>query len=213
MSYLLPLLLAVVMISVFAALMREGLWGNAITFFNVTIAGLLATNFYEPVAELFESKMPSGTMFWDIIAVWLLFAIAYGVFKIATDNVSKFQVRFKKPIDMVGGYFFAAWTSWVLLCFLTMTLHMAPLSREFFFKGFRAESAMFFGLKPDRLWLAWMQSLSQGAYERMQSEEERKSKAYVFDPQGEFMPKYQTRREQYSRTDTFSGLPADGASN
>lgn len=211
MSYALPVLLFVLVLSVFATLMREGLWSNAITFFNVVIAAVLATNFFEPLADFLTEKLPSGTMFWDIICVWAIFAAAFGVFKIVTDNVSKISVRFKKPIELGGSYFFAAWTSWVLLCFLMMTLHTAPLSREFFFKGFRAESATFFGLKPDRLWLGWIQKLSKGPYDRMQSAEELKAKAYVFDPKGEFMPKYATRREQYSQSETFSGLPADGA--
>lgn len=209
MSYFLPLLLLVVMVGIFASLMREGLWSNAITFINVAIAGLVATNFFEPVAEYFDAKMPSGTFFWDLIALWLVFAATFGVLRLATDNVSKVAVRFKKPLEMLGGYFFAILTAWVFLCFLAMTLHTAPLSREFFFGGFRAESPIFFGMKPDRLWLAWVQKLSRGPYDRMQTAEERKAEAYVFDPKAEFMPKYATRRVQYSRTDTFSGKPAE----
>ncbi len=209
MSYFLPLLLFVLVVSVFATLMREGMWSNAINFFNVVIAGILATNFFEPLAEFLTEKMPSGTMFWDLISLWLIFGVAFGLFKIITDNVSKVSVRFKNPFDQIGSYVFAALTGWVLLCFLMMTLHTAPLGREFFFKGFRSESANFFGLKPDRLWLAWIQKLSKGPYDRMgQTAEEIKAKAYVFDPQGEFMPKYQTRREQYSQVDTFSGIPS-----
>ena len=34
------------------ALTSEGLWGAALMFFNVLFAGLIAFNFYEPLAEL-----------------------------------------------------------------------------------------------------------------------------------------------------------------
>jgi hypothetical protein len=210
MSYLLPLLLLVLMVSIFASLMREGMWSNSIVFINVTIAGLVATNFFEPLADFLEAKMASGTYFWDIISLWLIFAATYGVLRTMTDNVSKYAVRFRKPFDQLGGYFFAVLTAWVFLCFLTMTLHTAPLSREFFFKGFRAESPVFFGMKPDRLWLAWVQTLSRGPYDRMQTDKEREAEVYVFDPKAEFMPKYNTRRVQYSRSETFSGLPDQG---
>lgn len=209
MTYFLPLLLLVMMVGIFASLMKEGMWSNALVFINVTVAGLVATNFFEPVAEFLDSKIPSGTYFWDIISLWLLFAVTFGVLRIVTDNVSKVSVRFRKPFDQLGGYFFAILTAWVVLCFTTMTLHTAPLSREFFFGGFRAESPVFFGTKPDRLWLAWVQKLSIGPYDRMQTDEERKAEAYVFDAKADFMPKYLTRRVQYSRTDTFSGQPAE----
>lgn len=205
MSYFLPLLMLVFMVGIFAALMREGMWSNAITFFNVVIAALLATNFFEPLADYLDDLVPGGTYLWDIIAVWVLFAAFLGLFKIITDRASTYAVRFRKPLDQIGGYFFAAWVAWVMLCFTTMTLHTAPLARNFFFGGFRPESPVFFVLKPDRLWLAWTQSLSRGAYERLQSAEEREAEKYVFDPRGEFMPKYATRRAQYALTDTLTG--------
>jgi hypothetical protein len=208
-SYLLPLLFLVLVVGIFASLMREGMWSNALAFVNVTISGIVATNFFEPLAEFLDGKMPSGTMFWDIISLWLIFAATYGVLRIITDNVSRVAVRFRKPFDQLGGYFFALLTGWVVLCFLTMSLHTAPLARNFFFGGFRPEGKVFFVMQPDRLWLAWMQQLSQGPYDRMQTPEEREAEAYVFDPKSEFMPKYMTRRLQYSRTETFTGKPAE----
>ncbi len=53
MTYFLPLLLLVMMVGIFASLMREGMWSNALVFVNVVVAGLVATNFFEPVAEFF----------------------------------------------------------------------------------------------------------------------------------------------------------------
>ena len=37
------------------ALSSEGLWGAALMFFNVLFGGLIAFNFYEPLARLIDS--------------------------------------------------------------------------------------------------------------------------------------------------------------
>ena len=44
-------------------------------FVNVVTAALLATNFWEPVAGWLMQKMPSGVFLWDIVVLWLLFAV------------------------------------------------------------------------------------------------------------------------------------------
>jgi uncharacterized membrane protein required for colicin V production len=204
MSMIFPTLLLVLIIGIFASLMREGLWSSLLALFNVLLAGLLATNFYEPVAKLLTGYMRTGTMFWDFVAAWGLFALALLLLRTATDQVSKYRVRFKKPIDMIGGYFFALWTGWVFVCFTAMTLHMAPLARNFMWNGFRPENAIFFGLKPDRQWLGFVQLVSRGSLARRADDSN--PEKYVFDPKAEFMPKYATRRSIYETTDTFTGL-------
>jgi uncharacterized membrane protein required for colicin V production len=204
MAMIFPVLLLVLIIGIFASMMREGLWSSLLALFNVIFAALLATNFFEPVARLLTNYMPSGTMFWDFVAVWGLFAVAYLALRTATDQVSKFKVRFKKPIDMGGGYLLSLWTGYVFVCFTAMTLHMAPLARDFMWGGFHPENAIFFGLKPDRQWLGFVQMVSRGSLARWTDESE--AEKYVFDPKGEFMPKYATRRAIYEKTDTFTGV-------
>jgi uncharacterized membrane protein required for colicin V production len=204
MSMLFPIACLVLMVAVFASLMQQGLWGNVLNFFNTVTAALLATNFFEPVASYLTKMVPSGTMFWDFVSIWLVFSLALLVLKMATDQLSKVKVRFRKPVDMAGGYFFAIWTAYVFLAFTTATLHTAPLSREFMWGGFRPEDPVFFGLKPDRQWLAFVQTVSRGSLARMTDEEH--PEQYIFDPRGEFMPKYATRREKYGRETTFTGV-------
>jgi hypothetical protein len=85
-----------------------------------------------------------------------------------------------------------------------MTFHTAPLAREFMWKGFRPEDAVFFGLKPDRQWLGFVQMVSRGSLARMV--DETAPEKYVFDPRAEFMPKYASRRGQYELVDTVTGV-------
>ena len=42
------------------ALTSEGLWGAALMFFNVLFAGMIAFNFYEPLAKLLARHVPAS---------------------------------------------------------------------------------------------------------------------------------------------------------
>lgn len=204
MSSFLPILLLVLMVAIFASLMREGLWSNLLTLINVLFAALIATNVFEPVATLLTSFVASGTMFWDFFALWGSFAAAFALLRLITDRASRFRVKFKTPVEMAGCYLFALWTAYVFVAFASMTLHTAPLGREFMWKGFRAEDPIFFGMKPDRQWLGFVHMVSQGSLARMADETD--PEKYVFDRRGEFMPKYATRRGRYEMVETVTGL-------
>lgn len=197
MTFLLPTLLLVIGIAVFGTIMREGLWSNAIMLVNVVTAGLIATNFWEPIADTLDEQQPRMTFLLDLVVLWVLFAVALLILRLCSDSVSKVQVRFKKPIELLGGLILAGWVAWVSVCFTAMTLHTAPLSREFLFGGFRAEERMMFGLAPDRRWLGFVQRMSLGSFSRVAPQND--PEAYVFDRHSDFMIKYAARRERYSQ--------------
>jgi len=192
MEFILPAALALIFVVVIATLGNEGMWSNAIVLFNVVTAALVATNFWEPVVARLMSQVPGGAFVWDFTILWALFAACYLVLRTVTDAASRVRVRFPRPVDTGGGYFFAAWVGWVMICFATMTLHTAPLSKNFLFGGFTPEKRMFFGLAPDRQWLGFMQKQSRGSLARGAPADQ--PEAYLFDPKGEFMPKYAARR-------------------
>jgi hypothetical protein len=189
MAILLPVLLLFVMVLLVALTFPSGLWGNLINLVNVVTAALLATSLWEPLARMLKSAMPSGVYLWDIFALWGLFAVFALVFRLATDQVSKVKLHFPKALDLAGSVFFGVWTAWVFVCFMAMSLHTAPLSREFMSGGFKAEQPMFFGLSPDRIWLGFVQKESDGAFAR--------GAGHEFDPGGEFLFRYAERRAQF----------------
>jgi hypothetical protein len=209
MTSLLPLLMLVVLFVCMATLYNEGMWSNAVRLINVVTAALLATNFFEPAARLLDGKLPAGSYAWDFLALWLLFAVFLLIVRTATDWVSRVKVRFHKIADQIGGGFFALWTSWVMICFIMMTLHTAPLARNFLFGGFQPEQRMLvFG--PDRQWLGFMQKESLGAFRRSVRDEEQQkyrdvlnpnveSKYAVFDADNAFLPKYASRRANFAK--------------
>jgi Colicin V production protein len=188
----LNILLFIVFISVFASLFTQGLWSNTITLVNVITAALIATNYYEPVANLLDKQEPSLTYIWDLSAIWLLFGLTMVGLRAATDYMSQLKVRFFLPVEKAGGIVMAIWVSWIAMCFTTMTLHTAPLAKHFLGGGFQPEptAKMFFGLAPDHVWLAWVHKESSGALSRFQG-------PAPFDAEGDFIFRHANRRAEF----------------
>lgn len=193
---MLTIILLVVFFACVAMLVREGIWSNTITLLNVIVAALLATNYFEPLANWLDKMEPSYTYLWDFVAIWAVFCGSMIVLRGVSDKLSKVRVRFKGPIDLAGGLILALWIAWVMVGFTTMTLHMAPLSENFlgFYKT--PASTTFLGMAPDRQWLGFAQSLSGGSLATSGSGEEGMN---VFDPNSEYIFKYRERRAQFSK--------------
>ncbi len=205
---MLTLLLFIILLVCVAMVFSEGLWGAALMLINVMTAAMLATNFFEPVASALNKSQPSFTFCWDFLALWGLFAVSLLILRILTDKLSRHKVRFKKPVDIAGGVFFALWVGWVMVQFTLFSLHVSPLSRNFMGGDFQPtpESRMFLGLGPDRNWLAWMHTMSDGgAFSRG---DKLTAPERVFDRQGDFILKYGARRKQYEKEPDFRVNPA-----
>ncbi|MEM7311608.1 MAG: CvpA family protein [Planctomycetota bacterium] len=184
----LPIILIVICFIVIAMMWTEGMWTNALSLCNVTLAGIVASSWFEPLAELIEDSLPNFTYVVDYLSFWLIFALSFNVFRAITDQISKFKVRFRKPIEPIGTVVFAVLTSWVMVCIFTASLHIAPLGLSPFKGGFGKEptSPCFFGLSPDKYWWAFVHSRSKGALANITP--------VPFDDSGEFVYKYGARR-------------------
>jgi uncharacterized membrane protein required for colicin V production len=192
---MLELILVAIFLLCVGFVFNEGLWGASILLFCVLLSAVLAVNFFEPVANWFESMAPSYTYLFDVVAIWLCFAAALVVLRLITGLLSHHRVRFKRPIDLAGGVFFAIWVGWVMVQFTLFSFHTAPLGRNFMGFQEKPDTRMFLGLAPDRNWLAFMHTLSKsGSLARTPPAND--PNAYVFDPQGDFILKYATRRKQ-----------------
>ncbi len=200
----LTLLLFVVFIACLAMLIREGLWSNAIMFFNILLAATLATNYFEPLAGKFESWLGTPWRYvTDFLALWALFSGVLIILRVVTDKLSRTNVRFKLPVEWAGGIFFACWVGWLMVCFTTFTLHTAPLVRTPFDGSFqeKPDSEMFLGLAPDRKWLAFMHTMSD--YGSLSKSHPEGDISTVFDPNAEFIVKYSDRRAQFEKEKPF----------
>jgi hypothetical protein len=202
------MLMTLVLLLVFALtagiLWLHGLWGNAITLVNMILAMLLATNFFEPVADLAEQYSPAGTYFFDFAALWILFLVFFGVFRAITDALSPEGVKFILPVEIAGRSLLAIWCGWLMVCFVTFSLQMAPLNSATPLGAWQSPTdGVFLGFAPDRMWAGFMQKCSYGYlsrgtfHENELPPEDREANVQTFDPNGEFPYKYAYRRKQY----------------
>jgi uncharacterized membrane protein required for colicin V production len=192
-------ILLIVFVACLAMTYTEGLWSNAIRLVNVVIAALLATNFYEPLAGFLEGILPSLKYYWDFPAIWGLFALFVVVLETLAKQLSQVKVRFLQIGDQLGGLALSAVTAWVLVCFTLMTLHTAPLAKNFLFGSFQPRERMLFGIAPDRQWISFMRSMSLGPLARGASAEEQTSHANVFDANRHFIYRYEQRRTEVEK--------------
>lgn len=199
MTFILLLCVLATVIIITAVVGSQGLWHSLITFFNVMTAALIATNYFEPISEWLDYNGPTFTYLIDFLVLWGLFAGVLMLLRTLTDLLSRVKVRFIKPVDMAGGFLMAFWTAWVFVCFAMMSLHTAPLSRNFLGGAFQPlpESKMVLGLAPDRQWLALVHRLSQESLRPLGTENR------VFDPNGEFVLRYAARRAEF---ETLPGI-------
>ena len=129
-------------------LLPRGCGATSVRLINVITAALLAVNFFEPLARTLDGWQPSYTYLWDFLSLWGLFGVFLLVFREITDRVSHVNVRFLKLADRIGSVVLSLWIGYVMVCFTMMTLHTAPLGRNFLFEGFstQTDARMFFGI-------------------------------------------------------------------
>lgn len=196
----LTIICLILIVAVVASGLNEGLWGNFLTLVNALLAVLLAINFWEPAAAWLSEQVRAGRYAWDFAALWLLFALFMFAFRTVTDFLSRMKVRFIPPVDKGVGVLFSLLTGWILACFLVMSLHTAPLARNSFRGSFVPEETLFFGA--DRMLLGFAQRASLTTLSALNSSDAEES---AFDPRGEFIIKYASRRGDYESRAGFSG--------
>ena len=194
---ILSLILGGIFVAVFFALWREGPWSGLIMLLNVLLAASLATAWYPAVVARLEPLLASYTYLLDFIALQGTFCVLLLVMREITDRVSRTRVRFRKPVELVVGPAVALLTAWVVICFMAASLHTAPVPRDFVQPT--PEARMFFGLAPDRRWLAWVRgSSARGPFADTE---------HAFDRDADFILRYADRRKALESEETLRVQP------
>jgi uncharacterized membrane protein required for colicin V production len=149
-----------------AMMVREGLWSNLISLVNILISGLVAFAFYSPLA-IYLDEMLDGqyTYLLDFVSIWGLFTIAMVVCRGVTGLASGTRMRFKNPIDPVGGPLVALLAAWAMAALVMATLHTAPMPKDAFSGKLihdvtEVDSALSL-TAPDLGWLRFVQRVTQ----------------------------------------------------
>jgi uncharacterized membrane protein required for colicin V production len=159
--------LAIYLIVLFAAwamMVREGLWSNSIALVNILVSGLVAFGFYAPLTiyldEYFDGQY---TYVLDFVVIWFLYAVTMVICRSVMGAASKTRMRFKHPIDPVGGPLVALVAAWVLASIVMASLHTSPMGKDAFggalVKPADVASASAF-TSPDAAWLRFFERIS-----------------------------------------------------
>lgn len=178
------------------ALMGEGLWGAALMFFNVLFAGLLAFNFYEPLAALLDST-GIGWGFSDTLGLMAIFIVALVILRSTTEAIAPARVRFPAPIDHLGRISFGLLTGLVTVAILLLAFETAPVHKKIF-GVIDYKSEVPFGLGLDRRWLGFFQYTTGHVFVRhnpgARDPFREFGDANVFDPRAEWLLLHQQAR-------------------
>lgn len=160
-----------ILLAVFAGITyvvaSEGAVGAVTTFFCTLFAGLLAMNFFEPLAGLLDGAGGFFRERSDIIALLGLFAAFVTGLRLACENIAKTLLKVPTLVYEVVRWLGAAATGYVTLAILLTAVHVAPLPREFL--GFTPERQNLFGADaPDRRWLGFTRYVSANALAKRQ---------------------------------------------
>jgi hypothetical protein len=180
-----------------AMMVREGVWSNTLTLINVIVSGLVAFGFYSPIVAYLDEDVTGGqhTYWLDFAIIWALYAVTMLVLRTLMAAASKTRLRFKHPIDPVGGPIIAFIAAWVLAAFTTATLHTSPMPKNQFggklvYSDADTASAI---TSPDAAWLRFVERVNPAAALGSGSTDKFSAKGFV--------KIYMDRREKFDKAE------------
>ena len=166
---LLGFLTVVMMLALAYAYLREGLMTAFMMCCNVFAAGLIAFNFWEPIADTLDPMFTGSFLkgYEDAIGLLSLFCISLGLLRVVTNFLCPNLVQFPAWLQLGGGAFFALTMGYLVSGFLLAVFQTLPWHRNFMFFEYRLDpdqpsAVVRRVLPPDRAWLARMRRA--GAY-------------------------------------------------
>lgn len=169
---MLAFLTVVIMLAVGYAYMVEGLFTACTMCINVFLSGLLAFNFFEPLARLLEDNLPASFLtdptasYADAVSIVLLFSLALFGLRTATNQLANVEIDFPPVAQRIGGAAFGMVTGYLISGMLLATFQTLPMYVNFM--GFNPDydegQAMRRVLPSDRVWLALMHRAGTSAF-------------------------------------------------
>jgi len=165
----------------------QGLATAVAMFCNVFLAGLIAFNFWEPLANLLDPPLSHSFFagYEDAICLTALFAISFAVLRLATNTLSRTMIDFHPVAQRAGAAFFGLATGFLLAGFLVCIFQTLPWHEYFW--GYEPnwqanQSGLDSVLPPDRIWLSMMHRAGEAAFSR--------GERPTFDPEATFVIRY-----------------------
>ncbi len=149
-------ILAATFFATFAMMVQLGLWSNVITTINIVLSGLIAFGTYQALGKLLVSKFAQAgefTFLLDFLCLWLIYIISFVVLqRILANNLSRTRMRFKHPIDTVGGPLAGLVAAFFTMGIVGASLQAAPFDADAF-AGVFTDTNRSGTMHPDLAWL------------------------------------------------------------
>jgi hypothetical protein len=151
--------IALMLICAFVYL-REGLFTAVCMCVNVLLSGLIAFNFFEPLADgiesLFERTWLQG--YEDFGCMVGIFCVCLAILRNLTNRMNNEEVEYQPTLNALGAAAVALVTGYLLAGFLVCAMQTLPWHQNFLgFEPYQEkESPVRRLLPPDRVWLALM---------------------------------------------------------
>lgn len=191
----------IVMLIVSYAFMVEGIFGAFTMFVNVIIAGLVAFNFWEPLAGYLEPNVFDTVLqgYEDALSLTAIFWLVLVLLRVATTQFAPAEIEVHPAAQRGGGALFGMLTGYLVSGFLLCVFQTLPWQVRFlsFEPDYQAEQVTRSYIPSDRVWLAMM---SRAGSHGFAGDDE------TFDPQGTFELRY----ARYRRVDKSHPLPYYG---
>ena len=198
---LLGFISVVIMLIVAYAYFREGLFTACTMAINVLLAGLVAFNFWEPLAALLDPMLAGSFVhgYEDAVCLILLFSLTLGFLRVITNNLASSRVDFPDWLQSAGGILFGLFTGYLASGFLLCTLQTLPWHENFmlFEPKFETgpEHLLRHVLPPDRVWLGLMHragayAFSNGEDPKAEPSSSDYDRSRTFDKYGSFEYRY-----------------------
>jgi hypothetical protein len=155
MAAIMNLVIIGLILGLWYALISEGLWGSALMFFNVLFGGMIAFNFYEPLADMLD-RTGINWGFSDTLCMLLVFSISVMLLRMTTETIAPAMVKFPIPVYHAGRLIFGLGGALVTMAIVILSFHTAPVHKKIAYV-YDYDSKPPFGLGLDHQWLGFFQ--------------------------------------------------------
>lgn len=199
MEWIVHLVVLVLVLGMTYALASEGLWGAVLQFMNALFAGLIALNFYEPLAALIGNNVSALSGYADTLSLIVLFSVSLLVLRLATDALGPTMIRLPTPIYHIGRWGFGFLGACVTMGILLLCFHTAPVHKKMFYGQYGYDLKPPFGMGLDWQWLGFFQYSTGYPFARYSEynpidPHNEFGNARAFDPRGRWLIDHQNNR-------------------
>ena len=152
---------------------RNGLFTSIAMLIMVILSGLVAFNFWEPIADLLDSGLQRTALMGceDMIVLTSLFGVSLFALRLASNYLNPDMIEEHGTLQHLGAMVVGLVTGYFVAGFLICTVQTLPLDEHFLDFQPRAANEPVFrsAFPPDRVWLALMCTLVQTPWRGMKT--------------------------------------------